>query len=189
VNALRARRVCVFALAVCALAVPLGERYAFAQSEANAAEYQIKAAYVFKFLNYVDWPGQTAADAPLQIGVIGARAMADELTDIVARRTVNGRPVLVRRLRPGDTTAKLNLLFVAHSENARLAGLVAAARDQGTLLVTESAEAPALGSAINFVVEDDKVRFDVAPHAFEKANLKVSARLLTVARRVLPGPS
>ena len=56
-------------------------------------------------------------------------------------------------------------------------------------VVTESAEAPALGSAINFVVEDDKVRFDVAPRAFEKANLKVSARLLTVARKVLPGSS
>jgi len=66
---------------------------------------------------------------------------------------------------------------------------VAATKDQGTLVVTESAEAPALGSAINFVVEDDKVRFDVAPRAFEKANLKVSARLLTVARKVLPGSS
>lgn len=187
-SALRVWRAGVFAFALCMLAASLAGR-AFAQSEANPAEYQIKAAYVFKFLNYVDWPPQSAADAPLQIGVIGARAMADELTGIVAKRTVNGRPVTVRRLRPGDATAELNLLFVARSESARLADIVAATKDQGTLVVTESAEAPALGSAINFVVEDDKVRFDVAPRAFEKANLKVSARLLTVARKVLPGSS
>ncbi len=174
---------------VLALAASLGGAKVFAQADANPAEYQIKAAYVFKFLNYVDWPEQGAADAPLHIGVIGARAMADALTDIVAKRTVNGRPVTVRRLRPGDATAQLNLLFVAASEKARLADIVAATKDQSTLVVTESAEAPALGSAINFVVEDDKVRFDVAPRAFERANLKVSARLLTVARRVLPGTS
>jgi hypothetical protein len=189
VRALRVRRAGVLALAVCALALPIAERTAFAQPEVNAAEYQIKAAYLFKFLNYVDWPEQAVADTPLQIGVIGARAMADELTGIVAKRTVNGRPVQVRRLRPGEATGELNLLFVARSETARLAGIVAATKDQGTLVVTESTEAPALGSAINFVVEDDRVRFDVAPRAFERANLKVSARLLTVARRVLPGSS
>ena len=174
---------------VLVLAAVFSGEPAVAQPDTYAAEYRIKAAYVFKFLGYVDWPAHGSSDAPLQIGVMGARALADELIGIAARRTVNGRPVTVRRLRPSDGTGELNLLFVARSESARLADIVASTKDHGTLVITESAEAPALGSAINFVVEDDKVRFDVAPRAFERANLKVSARLLTVARKVLAGSS
>lgn len=181
-----ARAIVLLVSWLCALP---GISAAWAQAGAAPGEYQVKAAYVFKFLNYVDWPPEQTPEAPLRIGVIGARALADELSAIAASRTVNGRAVQVRRLRAGETTTDLNVLFVARSEDARLADIVASIKDRATLVVTESAEAPAFGSAINFVVVDDKVRFDVAPQAFERAHLKVSARLLTVARKVLAGPS
>ena len=158
------------------------------QASPSVAEYQIKAAYLYKFLGFVEWPPQafTRADAPLVIGVLGANPLADELAQVVATRQASGRPVAVRRLKPGDGMAELHVLFVARGEAARLPGLVATARDHPLLIVTEIDDAMPQGSAINFVVVEDKVRFDVALPAAEKANLRISARLLTVARKVLP---
>lgn len=157
----------------------------------SVAEYQIKAAYLYKFLGFIEWPPQafTRADAPLVIGVLGANPLADELAQVVATRQASGRPVAVRRLRPGDAITELHVLFVARSEAARLPSLAGASRDHALLIVTEADEAMPPGSAINFVVVEDKVRFDVALPAAEKANLRISARLLTVARKVVAGSS
>lgn len=161
------------------------------QAAPSVAEYQIKAAYLYKFLGFIEWPPQafSRADAPLVIGVLGANPLADELAQVVATRQASGRPVAVRRLKPGDATAELHVLFVARGEAARLPALVAAAREHPMLIVTEADDAMPAGSAINFVVVEDKVRFDVALPAAEKANLRISARLLTVARKVLPASS
>ena len=100
--------------------------------------------------------------------------MADELDAVVADRTVHGRPVVVRRLRPASRLGGLHVLFVGRGESARLPDLLAAAQGQPLLIVTESDEAPARGSMINFVVVDDKVRFDVALRAAERGKLKIS---------------
>lgn len=158
------------------------------QAVPSVAEYQIKAAYLYKFLAFIDWPPQAFArtDAPLVIGVLGANPLADELAQVVATRQASGRPVAVRRLRAGDGLTELHVLFVARSEAARLPGIVAAARELPLLVVTELDDAMPSGSAINFVVVEDKVRFDVALAVAEKANLRISARLLTVARKVMP---
>ena len=164
---------------------------AHAQAPGGGAETQIKAAFLFKFLGFVEWPPQAFSrpDAPLVIGVLGANPLADELAQVVATRQSSGRPEAVRRLKPGDATADLHVLFVARSEASRLPALVAAAREHPMLIVTEADDAMPAGSAINFVIVEDKVRFDVALLAAEKANLRISARLLTVARKVLPGSS
>jgi len=174
------------------LAAVLSYSACFAQGTANLAEYQIKAAYLYKFLGFIEWPPSAfqPPDAPLTIGVLGAGSLADELTQIVANRQAGGRPVLVRRVQPGQPTTDLHVLFVARAETHRLAAMAAATKDKPLLVVTETDEAATQqGSAINFVVVDDKVRFDVALQAVERASLKVSARLLTVARKVYPGAS
>jgi len=158
-----------------------------AQADAQADEYRVKAAFLYKFGSYIEWPSGSfaRADSPVTIGVMGAEALAEELAQIVAGRNVNGRPVRVRRLRPGDPIAGLHVLFVGRADGGRLAEILAAARGQALLTVTESEEGLELGSMINFVVVEDKVRFDIAPPPSESSNLKISARLLGVARKVL----
>ncbi|KQU73367.1 hypothetical protein ASE08_12870 [Rhizobacter sp. Root16D2] len=157
-----------------------------AQSPASAAEYQIKAAYLYKFLAYIEWPPQAfeREHAPIAIGVLGSEQLAGELAQAVAGREVNGHDVLVRRLHAGDTAAGLHVLFVGRSDSARIAQIAATVKGQPLLIVSESDDAFALGSAINFLVVDDKVRFDVALRPVEQAGLKVSSRLLAVARKV-----
>src|SRR5712692_8428740 len=100
-------------------------------------------------------------------------------------RRVQGRPVAVRRLRRGESLAGLHMLFVGRSETGRLGEVLAAARGHAVLTVTESEDAIASGSMINFVAVDDKVRFDVALPPAERGQLKISSRLLAVARKVV----
>lgn len=174
-----------------ALALLVGSSCARAESDTTVAEYRIKAAFLFKFVGFIDWPPATSdrADAAFTIGVLGGATLGNELEQIAAGHQVNGHPVRVRLLARGDSAAGLQVLFVGRNEAARLNALVAATDGMATLVVSESDGALALGSAINFVVVDDKVRFDVALHSINRAGLKISARLLAVARVVQPDPS
>ncbi len=179
----RLLRACAFSIVVAAgLASPRP-----AQADAQADEYRVKAAFLYKFGSYIEWPSRSFAgtDSPVTIGVMGADTLAGELAQIVAGRNVNGRPVVVRRLRPGDPIAGLHVLFIGGSDRGRLAEILAAAKGRPLLTVTESEEGLELGSVINFVVVEDKVRFDVAPPPAESGGLKISARLLGVARKVV----
>jgi hypothetical protein len=162
-----------------------------AQEARQAAEYEVKAAFLYKFASYVEWPPQVFAEAgsPFAIGVAGADLLADALARIVAQRTIDGRPVEIRKLRRGDPVDGLQILFVGRDGGERLSDFLDSARGRPVLTVSESEDAFALGSMINFVVVDDKVRFDVALREAEHANLKVSSRLLSVARKVRTGPS
>jgi hypothetical protein len=160
-----------------------------AQSETLAAEYQVKAAFLYKFAGYVEWPPQSVAhpDSPLVIGVLGADLMADALEREVGHRVINGHPISVRKLRRGESYNGMQILFIGRAEDARATEALAPAKGQPILAVTESEEAFNVGSAINFVVVDDRVRFDVATRPAEHSNLKISSRLLTVARKVVGG--
>jgi hypothetical protein len=164
---------------------------AVADTSAAVAEYRIKAAFLFKFLGFVDWPPAVleGAETPLVIGVMGAKTLSDELDQIASGRRINGHPVQVRVLGANDSWAGLQVLFVGRAESGRLAAIALATEGQPLLVVSESEAALALGSAINFVVVDDKVRFDISLRPVDKAGLKISARLLGVARTVVPNPS
>ena len=179
-----------FGASVLAAAAVLAAAPVCAQSEAQS-EYRVKAAFLYKFGSYVEWPDRTfpRPDSPLTIGVMGADALAEELAQIVSGRSVNGRPVQVRKLRPGEPMAGLQVLFIGRADSGRLAEILAAAKGRSLLTVTESEDALQLGSVINFVVIDDKVRFDVALPPADLGSLKISSRLLAVARKVVSRPS
>jgi hypothetical protein len=161
-----------------------------AQSDVQTGEYRVKAAFLYKFASYIEWPSQVfeRPESPFVIGVAGADALSDELEQVVIGRSIGGRPVEVRKLRRGAPMNGLQILFVGRSDRGS-SDVLASAKGRPVLTVTESEDAFALGSMINFVIIDDRVRFDVALREAEMANLKVSARLLRVARKVLAGPS
>lgn len=161
-------------------------------AQGRSGEWRIKAAFLYKFGGYVEWPAQAfeRADSPIVIGVVGADALAEELMQVASGRTINGRSVMVHRLRRSDSLAGAHVVFVAQQESSRMADILASAKGQAVLTVTEADDAPPPpGSMINFVVVDDKVRFDIALQTAEQNNLKISARLLAVARRVIAKPS
>jgi hypothetical protein len=183
----RRRRSAVAWRAFLALLLVLFAPLAPAQPRA-ASEYAVKAAFVFRFGEYVQWPATAFADSgsPLRIGVFGADALALELERIGADRALAGRTVQVRRLVAGDRVDDLQLLFVGEMRGG--ADLLGATAGQPTLTITETAVGQPEGSVINLVVVDGKVRFDVALPAAQSRQLKISSRLLAVARSVAGQP-
>lgn len=153
----------------------------------QAAEPTVKAAFLYKFAGYVEWPPNNfpAPDSPFVIGVLGADEVAAELERIVPGRTVNDRRVVVRRLKEGEPPRGAHLLFVGRAE-ASLRPILRTAQAQGVLTVTETERGLELGSAINFVVAEDRVGFEVSLDSAERVGLRISSRMLAVARRVVP---
>jgi hypothetical protein len=182
------RRLAVLALLM--LFLVGGIASAMAQTELQAPEYRVKAAFVYKFGDYIEWPADAFADSssPLVIGVVGADALADELARIANGRTVGGRPVAVKKLKYGEPLSGLQVIFIGSSNSEQLAAVLDASKGRPALTITESEDGLRLGSAINFVVVSDKVRFDVALPSAETNRLKISSRLLAVARKVVPSP-
>ena len=151
-----------------------------AQTDDAGGEVRIKAEFLSKVTAYVDWPDGAlgAADAPFVIGVQGSEAMLGELRQALQGRMVQARPVQVRRVRAADAEPGLHLLVLAQGE--------AAGARRGLLQVSEGApgEPPPRGSAIHFLVVGGRVRFDVLLDGAERAGLRLSSRLLSVAHKV-----
>ena len=148
---------------------------------AQPTEASVKAAFLYKFLAYVDWPAPvlSATNSPLVIGVLGADALNTELQAITAGRQVNGRPVVTRRLAPGDPLEGLHAVFVGRSAPP---GVLERLRGRSVLVVAEDGLEP--GVMLNFVPVAGRVRFEASPAAAERVGLKLGARLLAVAERV-----
>ncbi len=151
----------------------------------TAIEQRVKAASVFRFLSYVEWPtAATGANDPYRIGVLAADDIAAELAAITAGRLVNSRAVVVKRVLPGDEMTDLDTLYIGGSDAAKIAPIIRRLRAAPVLIVTSAHDALAVGSMINFRIVDERVRFEVALDAVEHANLHISSRMLTVALQV-----
>lgn len=174
-------------------AAPLAAAQAAVQASAAgqpvSLERKVKAAFLYKFLGYTEFPASAFSDpaAPVVIGVVAADELSGELSRIVAGRTVQGRPIAVRNLREGDAAAGVHLLFVGGNDIARLRAVLKAARPAPVLTVTEAEHGLQQGAIINFKVVEERVRFDVSLEAADKNSVKLSSRLLTVASHVYKG--
>ena len=152
---------------------------------------QVKAAYLYKFGNYIEWPPASfdSSESPIRIGVAGASQLSEVLQRLVVGRTIGGRSMEVLDLRPGDSVAGLHILFIGDPSGDRLEEIFSEVSGRPILTVTDSERVFALGSMINFVVVDGKLRFDIAPRSARPAGINISARLLTAARKVITSPS
>jgi uncharacterized protein DUF4154 len=171
------------------LATALAPAFHGAQAQrAEASEAGVKSAFIYKFAGYVEWPSGAfeAAEAPFVFGVAGAEEIAADLARIVGGRNVAGHLATVKRVPDAEALKGVHMLFIGKSEAARQAALLRAARQHGVLAVTETERGLEQGSAINFVVSEDRVGFEVSLDAVEKTGHRISARMLTVARRVVP---
>ena len=169
------------------LAAPLG-----AWSQPNddnlTAQRRIEAAYLYKFGSYITWGADAfpAPDSPFIIGVAGDDGMADELAKLVSDRPLNGHVVEVRKLRGGQATAGIHLLFVA-AGTPQAQTLIDSARSGFTVSVTEGEDGLGRGADMSFVLVNDRVRFDISLDATRVSGVKVSSQLLSVADKVEGG--
>jgi hypothetical protein len=160
--------------------------------QAAVLEHQVKAAFLYKFLAYVEWPPEALPqhDTPIVLGVVGAPELADELSRICTHRMLDGHRLQVRRIDAAAAAEDLHLLFIGRQPDDRLHELIERTRSRAILTVADSAELQLpLQPVIVFAIDQGRVRFDVAQRAAERTGLKLSSRLLSVARRVDADPA
>lgn len=171
---------------VMVMAFPIAGLAAPADDDA-IAERRVKAAYLYRFAGYVEWPDGAFAkvDSPMTIGVWGNDDLADDLARLVAERTVDGRRFEVSKVKDVEGLTGLRMLFINKDRGgSRLLEMLGSGAARGMLIVTESPGAFKLGGAINFVNVDGQIRFELSLEAAEKRGLKLSSRLVAVSQNL-----
>jgi len=149
-------------------------------------KFQIQAAFVFNFTRFVTWPSHrfAGADSPIIIGVLDDNPFGDELAAIVKNRKVGARAVEVRMVATAAEAGFVHILYVGAGHEGRMEEMREALRAACVLTVGESRRFAELGGIIDFVLDGDKVRFEINLEAGEDAGLKISAQLLNLATTV-----
>ncbi len=153
----------------------------------SATEYQVKAAFLYNFAKFVEWPPGSFpnASAPLQICVWGRDPFGQELQDVTHEKIVNGHPLEVNHVVDLPQARSCHVLFIPFSEKAQMKMILEGLRGASVLTVGDTRDFAARGGMINFVLDDDRVKFEVNRRAAEEAGLKISSKLLGVARLVI----
>jgi hypothetical protein len=179
-----ARCLCAAALSLAGAApFPLHAQPSTAAASSAYSETDIKAAFLYNFGSYVQWPTEAGPSDPITFAVLNARGVELALTRLVQGRTLQNRPVRVRRLRSIGELDGEEVVFIGAAENWRLPELVASIEGP-TLIVTDAPDGLDAGAMINFQLIDERVRFEVRLPAADAAGLMLSARLLSAALRV-----
>lgn len=162
---------------------------ASAEERAEASlEYAVKAAFLYNFAHFVEWPSEPAAPSPFVIGLLGEDPFGAALDKAVEGKTVRGRSLVVRRFAKLEDLAPCPILFVGASEAPRLSLVLARLRGSPVLVVGDADGFAREGGTVGFFIEDNRVRFEINLNAAGAAGLKVSSRLLAVARVVPSKP-
>ncbi len=168
------------------VALLFGVSFPGAPSARAQSEDQIKAAFLFNFARYVEWPEDAfdRPDAPVRICAIGANGFADVLTEVISGKKVGRRPVEVRR--PVDLSGAVgcHILFIGRNFARSHEDAIGALRDRPIFTVSDREGFAAAGGTANFFRADSRVRFEINPRAARDARLKVSSRLLRLAKVV-----
>jgi len=152
------------------------------QVQAQADEYQVKAAFIFNFAKFVEWPGDAFSDGgTLVVGVVGDDPFGGAL-DRLNGSAVNGRRLRIKRLRLGDNLRVCNILFISKSEGKNLWKILDSIKGTSVLTIGEMPQFNQSGGMIRFVIQNSKVRFEINASAAAQARLKISSKLLALSK-------
>ena len=178
------RRIWLTCLAAACVALGLVTAPATTRAqEAQSLEYQVKAAFLYNFAKFVDWPPAAfpAPDTPITIGILGDDPFGGWLDAMVRDKRIDQRRIVVKRLsRPAEAT-QCHLLFISNSEKAQLCLILAGLKRASVLTVTEVERGAAVAGIINFTMVGSKIRFEVNEPAATHAHLQISSKLLRLA--------
>jgi hypothetical protein len=148
-------------------------------------EYEIKAAYLYNFFNYISWPEQALppAGGTLTIGVIGQNPFGTALGPLAGKK-IKGRILAVKECASAEDAASCQIVFISPSEKPRLPEILHGLKDAKVLSVSEIDGFAERGGMINFISERNKVRFEINSEAARRTGLTISSELLKLARQV-----
>ena len=193
----------IFVLLAAALFVASTVPQAWAESM-KSREYQIKAAFLYNFIKFVDWPEEKVADGntPITIGIIGEDPFGNAFEPIKDKK-VKGAKIIIKRFKGFEEPKKNNekykselhrnikairkcrLLFICSSEKKNLGKIMNSVKKHNVLTVGEMKGFLESGGIINFLMEEKKLRFEINVATARQAKLKISSKLLRLAKRII----
>jgi hypothetical protein len=154
--------------------------------EALPSEYQMKAAYLYNFAKFVEWPATALppGDSPLVFGVLGEDPFDGVLDSTIHNKTIEGHPLAVRRVKTLDDARTCQVLFISNSEKKRWPAISEALKAGSVLTVSENWDRfTEEGGMIYFFMEGRKVCFDINNDAARRAGLRISSKLLLLRKK------
>ncbi len=182
----RSKRGRLFAAILAWLATLAGARMVSAQAGASS-EYQVKAAFLFHFAQFIEWPQESsnAAGKPLTYCTVGEDPFQGALDESLNGKTIGTRPLQVRHLKQPRDISNCQILFMGAAQKKILLEVLTTLKESPVLTVGESEHFVRDGGMIGFFLEENKIRFDINLKAAQRANLKISSRLLLLAKTVI----
>ena len=167
-------------LVLCLLGISLST----AVQAQSSNEYQVKAAFLYNFAKFVDWPSDAfgGSNAPLIIGVVGDDPFGAALDQAINGKSIGGHSLVVRRLRWGQDLRSCQILYISSSERKHLPQIIQSLRGASVLTVGDMGQFNQQGGIINFILETSKVRFEINSRGANQAGLKISSKLLALAK-------
>lgn len=153
----------------------------------TANEYQVKAAFLYNFAKFIEWPAEVFSNGQLVVGLVGDDPFGGMIDQTISGKNINGRHLTIRRLKWGQNLRECHILFIAASERKRLPQILESLRGASILTVSELDKFCLQGGLISFVLEENKVRFEINLDVAEQAGLKISSKLLALAKSVRGG--
>lgn len=155
----------------------------------NPSEYQLKAAFVYNFAKFVDWPPDAFPEprSAFSICILGADPFGRAIDDALRDKTIADHPVVIRRVKEAADARHCQILFVSGSERSQLREILGSLRGASVLVVGDVDGFAASGGAIELTLQDNHVRFAINPGAADAAGLRISSKLLALATIVHGG--
>jgi hypothetical protein len=172
-----------FSLLLCAflIIVSLSGPSAVWAAQASAGEYQVKAAFLLNFANYVTWPDSTLERGSFTIGILGEDPFGSAL-DAIRGKTVKGKMVVIRKYDDPEEALAADILFISASEQRALPRIVKILRDRPVLTVGDQSGFGSSGVMINLLLLRKRVGFEINLTAAKRAGIEISSQLLKLAQ-------
>lgn len=155
-----------------------------ATAAGESLEYSVKAAYVYKFGGFIAWPNDAfeSDSSPATVCVVGEDPFGGILEKVVEGQRINDRPIAIKRLESVGQRSGCQILFVAGFDERKNSEVLAAVRGESVLTITDGARTPEATGIINFVIVDNRVRFEIDDHAASVNGVTISSKLLDLAK-------
>jgi hypothetical protein len=150
--------------------------------EAGPSESQVKAAFLYNFAKFVKWPEASfpATNTPITIGILGDNPFGTDLEIAVRNRTISGHPVVIKQVSMADLK-QCHVVFISRTPKGNLADTLAAFKGATVLTVSDLDQFTEMGGMIHFVMDGNRVRFEINDAAARAAGLSISSKLLNLA--------
>jgi len=182
VSVLKILTLLVFFIFACTQAPP----YAQAQ-EVEFSEYEVKAGFIYNIAKFIEWPKDTFSDAkkPITLCIVGTNPFGSAL-DTIANKTVQNRTLVIKHMRKSNDLRTCHMLFVSASEKGNLSQILEMLAGASTCTIGDTGGYAQQGIMINFLIEEEKIRFEINIERARRAKLTISSKLLKLAKTIYP---